>query len=72
MIRHTVERRDGETVEIWQADGCPDNEEVNRLLDLQLNGIKSFYRALERDGKIYFVTGNARLVDGSRRRSADG
>jgi hypothetical protein len=54
MITEKVKRRDGETVEIWQADDCPDNEEVNRLLDLQLNGIKSFYRALERDGKIWF------------------
>jgi hypothetical protein len=54
MMKHTAERRDGERVEICQADDCPDNDEVNRLLDLQLNGIKYFYRALERDGKIWF------------------
>jgi hypothetical protein len=54
MIKHIANIRAGETVEIWLPDSCPDTEEVNRLLDLQLNGIKSFYRALERDGKIWF------------------
>jgi hypothetical protein len=39
MIKHTVERRDVETVEIWLQDDAPDTEEVNSKLDLQLNGI---------------------------------
>jgi hypothetical protein len=43
MLKQTVERRDGETVEIWLSDECPDNETVNGMLDLQLNGIKTFY-----------------------------
>jgi hypothetical protein len=54
MIKQKVERRDGETVEIWLPDDCQDTETVNSMLDLQLNGIKSFYRALERNGKIWF------------------
>jgi hypothetical protein len=53
MLKQTVERRDGETVEIWLSDECPDNETVNGMLDLQLNGIKTFYKALERNGKIW-------------------
>jgi hypothetical protein len=53
MIKHKVERRHGGIVEIWLSDNCPDTEEVNRLLDLQVNGIKSLYRALDRDGKIW-------------------
>jgi hypothetical protein len=54
MQKHKVKSSDGGTVEIWLPDGYADTEEVNRLLDLQLNGIKYFYRALERDGKIWF------------------
>ena len=54
MIKQKVERRDGETVEIWLPDDHRDTETVNEMLDLQLNGIKYFYRALERDGKIWF------------------
>jgi hypothetical protein len=44
MIKQKVERRDGETVEIWLPDDHRDTETVNEMLDLQLNGIKYFYR----------------------------
>jgi hypothetical protein len=54
MIKHNVTTRDGKPVEIWLPEDGLDLEEVDRQLDLQLIGIKSFYRALERDGKIWF------------------
>jgi hypothetical protein len=44
IIKQKVERRDGETVEIWLPDDHRDTETVNEMLDLQLNGIKYFYR----------------------------
>jgi hypothetical protein len=52
MIKHKFQNSDGETVEVWLADNCPHADELNRLVDIQLDGIKSFYTALQRDGKI--------------------
>jgi hypothetical protein len=58
MIKHKFENSDGETVEVWLSDNCPEVDELNRLVDLQVNGIKYFYAALQRDGKI-FLGGDA-------------
>jgi hypothetical protein len=53
MIKHKFQNSDGETVEVWLADNCSHVDELNRLVDIQLDGIKSFYTALQRDGKIF-------------------
>jgi hypothetical protein len=53
MIEHKFQNGDGETVEVWLSDNCPHVDEINRLVDIQLDGIKSFYLALQRDGKIF-------------------
>jgi hypothetical protein len=45
MIKHKFQNSDGETVEVWLANNCPHADELNRLVDIQLNGIKSFYTA---------------------------
>jgi hypothetical protein len=43
-----------------------DNETVNGMLDLQLNGIKTFYKALERNGKSGLAA-NRRVLEFSHR-----
>jgi hypothetical protein len=52
MIKHKFKHHDVET-EVWLSDNCPEVEELNRLIDIQVDGIKSFYTALQRDGKIF-------------------
>jgi hypothetical protein len=54
MITRTLERQDGERVEVWLPDVVEDAAIINDKLDLQLLGIKLFHRALERSGKIWF------------------
>jgi hypothetical protein len=54
MITRTLERQDGEKVEVWLPDVVEDAGSVNDRLDLQLLGIKLFHRALERSGKVWF------------------
>jgi hypothetical protein len=54
MVTRTLERKDGEIVEVWLPDVVADAATVNNMLDLQLLGIKLFHRALERSGTIWF------------------
>jgi hypothetical protein len=53
MIKHKFKNHDGDAVEVWLADNCPHVDEINRLVNIQIDGIKSFYLALQRDGKIF-------------------